>query len=146
MEKIFEEGEPRRVVQRIRRYISGVIHAVLESVDSRLSCTVTSIRFTPPTQTVDGEYVYQVTIQFSGRAIALRLTTEPLRMVILAGSAAVSDPAPKSDPVPNSSDEDDDDEDWEETYPITVLKTDGCNILPFYKNFSPKTGIVPLQF
>ena len=128
------------MVQRIRRYISGVIHAVLESVDSRLSCTVTSIRFTPPTQTVDGEYVYQVTIQFSGRAIALRLTTEPLRMVILAGSAAVPDP------VPNSSDEDDDDEDWEETYPITVLKTDGCNILPFYKNFSPKTGIVPLQF
>lgn len=107
-----------------QRYIFGVVRAVLEAVDSRLSCTITTIRFTPPTQTVDGEYIYQVAIQSGGRAIALSLTTEPLRMVIPAGSAAVPDPAPKPDPEPDSSD-DGDDEDWEETYSITVLKADG---------------------
>ena len=81
-----------------QQYASRMILGVLETVDSSLTCTITTIRFTPPTQTADGEYVYRVTVQSGGRAAASVLTTEPLRMVIPA--TGVPAPAPAPDPGP----------------------------------------------
>ena len=73
---------------------------------------------TPPTETVDGEYIYRVTIRSAGRAAASSITTEPLRMVIPAGSGADPDPVP--DPRPET----------EDTYYIAVLKADGGQVIP----------------
>ena len=81
-----------------QQYASRMILGALETVDSSLTCTITTIRFTPPTQTADGEYVYRVTVQSGGRAAASVLTTEPLRMVIPA--TGVPAPAPAPDPGP----------------------------------------------
>ena len=100
-----------------QRHVSDLIRSVLESAGGLLNYTITTIRFTPPTETVDGEYIYRVTIQSAGRA-ASSITTEPLRMVIPAGSDADPDPVP--DPRPET----------EDTYYIAVPKADGGQVIP----------------
>lgn len=112
-----------------QKYLSEVVQAALESVDRSLRYTITTIRYTPPTQTVDGEYIYQVTIQSNGRAAASSLTTEPLRMVIPAGSVPVPNPDPKPTP-----DRDDSTPDREPTYGVTVLKTTGGKVTANVRN------------
>ena len=101
-----------------QRHVSDLIRAVLESAGGLLNYTITTIRFTPPTETVDGEYIYRVAIRSAGRAAASSITTEPLRMVIPAGSDADPDPVP--DPRPET----------EDTYYIAVPKADGGQVIP----------------
>ena len=40
-----------------RQYVSDLARAALEPVSALLSCTVTTISYTPPTRDADGEYV-----------------------------------------------------------------------------------------
>lgn len=105
-------------VASAQRYAAEAMRAVLGSVSGQLSCTVTTIRFTPPTRTADGEYIYRLTVQSSGRAVALSLTTEPLRVVIPALGVPVPDPTPRPDPAPET----------EETYSVDVPKTAGGKV------------------
>ena len=105
-------------VASAQRHVSDLVRSVLESAGGLLNYTITTIRFTPPTETVDGEYIYRVTIRSAGRAAASSITTEPLRMVIPAGSGADPDPVP--DPRPET----------EDTYYIAVLKADGGQVIP----------------
>lgn len=119
-----------------RQYVSDLARAALEPVSALLSCTVTTISYTPPTRDADGEYVYQMVIRFDGRAAGLVLTTEPLRLVIPADSDPAPDPAPDPTPEPDPTPTPDPDPvpsptpDREETYSISVPQTSGGRIVP----------------
>ena len=96
-----------------QRYVSSLVSAALES--ALLHYTMTTVQFTPPTRTTDGEYIYRLTVQANGQEAAV-LTTEPLRMVIPAGKAQDPAPVPRPDPV--------------DTYAVTVLKSTGGEVIP----------------
>ena len=109
-----------------QQHISELVRKALSAVDSHLSGTITTIRFTPPTRTMDGEYVYQVTIRSGARAAAFNLTTEPLSMVIPANSAPVPSPEPEPSPRPDTESE--------ETYSVNILKTTGGQVTSNYRS------------
>lgn len=116
-----------------RQYVSDLARAALEPVSALLSCTVTTISYTPPTRDADGEYVYQMVIRFDGRAAGLVLTTEPLRLVIPAHSGPAPDPAPvptpEPDPTPDPDPVPSPAPDREETYSISVPQISGGRIV-----------------
>ena len=65
-----------------RQYASDIIQDALASIGNPLSYTINTISYTPPTQTVNGEYVYTATLRLDERAVATALTTEPLHLII----------------------------------------------------------------
>ena len=109
---------------------SEAVRKVLTSVSDLVSFSITTIRFTPPTQTVDGEYVYQVTLFAKERAAASSLTSEPFRMILPAGSAPAPTPDPKPTP-PSFSDRNhsgSSSSSQKTKYSVSVRKTTGGSV------------------
>lgn len=102
-----------------REYASSVTRAALSSAGSSLQYTINTVQFTPPTQTVDGEFVYTVTLRLGGRAAAAWLTTEPFYMVIPADGEPEPDPAP--DPGPDID---------REVYYLSIPRSSGGEVIP----------------
>lgn len=112
-----------------RQYASKIVENALLSISGSLQYEVHTVSYTPPTRTVDGEYVYQVTIQPAGRAAAGGLTTEPLYIVLPATGGTEPDPDPTPTPPPAARPEPAPDTGGEETYLISIPQFSGGKVV-----------------
>ena len=126
-----------------RQYASQIVEDALLSVGGPLQYEVHTVSYTPPTQTVDGEYVYQVTIQPAGRAAAGGLTTEPLYIVLPATGGTEPDPDPAPTPPPVTRPEPAPDTGREETYLISIPQFSGGKVVSSPR-YAAKGGRVTL--
>lgn len=136
-------GIPCQTEEAARQYASQIVEDALLSVGGPLQYEVHTVSYTPPTRTVDGEYVYQVTIQPAGRAAAGGLTTEPLYIVLPATGGTEPDPDPTPTPPPAARPEPAPDTGGEETYLISIPQFSGGKVVSSPR-YAAKGGRVTL--
>ena len=129
LEEKVTAGTACQTEEAARQYASQIVEDALVSVGGPLQYEVHTVSYTPPTRTVDGEYVYQVTIQPAGRAAAGGLTTEPLYIVLPATGGTDPDPDPMPTPPPNTNPEPAPDTGREETYLISIPQFSGGKVV-----------------
>ena len=129
LEEKVTAGTACQTEEAARQYASQIVEDALVSVGGPLQYEVHTVSYTPPTRTVDGEYVYQVTIQPAGRAAAGGLTTEPLYIVLPATGGTEPDPDPTPTPPPTTDPEPAPDTGREETYLISIPQFSGGKVV-----------------